>query len=208
MLRNSENSRARGFCFTANNYTEELFLLLLNYTLASYVCIGKEVGDSGTPHLQGYFRFVNCVRFSTLKKAFPTVHFEVARGTAEQNITYCSKEGDFHERGDRPNTDGRMTGWIDMMRQLMFEINHGYNSTDKFKHYTANIELVALDMLEFCDDINPDSDVFNDAMNDDIIESPIAYESDEDDTQMVDIMSQIPLCPPAPKKRKRFSLNL
>lgn len=34
----------------------------------------------------------------------PRVHIEIARGTAQENLEYCQKDGDFYEKGDRPLT--------------------------------------------------------------------------------------------------------
>lgn len=87
--------RARRWCGTWNNYTKENYedmkkdFLDKNYGFT----IGEEVGTSGTPHLQIYFEATGAVRFSTLKKAYPAVHWEKARGTKKQNLTYCTKEG-------------------------------------------------------------------------------------------------------------------
>jgi hypothetical protein len=69
--------------------------LSLLSTRAKQWIIGKEVGDNGTPHLQCYFQFPNQTRFTTLKRAIPNGHWEKAKGTAQQNYTYCSKDGDF-----------------------------------------------------------------------------------------------------------------
>lgn len=70
----------------------------------SYLCWGDEVGAEGTPHLQGYFVTVNKERITTLKQlvGFDRAHFEVRRGSTHQAITYCEKEGSFHEYGTRP----------------------------------------------------------------------------------------------------------
>lgn len=54
--------------------------------------VGFEVGESGTPHLQGYVEFKNQCKLSTLKRWLPSAHFEVAKGTAEDNLKYCTKD--------------------------------------------------------------------------------------------------------------------
>lgn len=52
---------SRGWVFTLNNYTEEEETLALalpwGWHEPSYGVIGKEVGESGTPHFQGYLYF-------------------------------------------------------------------------------------------------------------------------------------------------------
>lgn len=90
------HTRGRSWCLTVNNYTDEhLSQLSLLSSRARQWVIGKEVGDQGTPHLQCYFQFRNQTRFTTLKKAVPTGHWEKAKGTPQQNYNYCVKDGDF-----------------------------------------------------------------------------------------------------------------
>ena len=74
-----------------------------------YLCFGKEVGkENGTPHLQGYVMFKYAVyRPSKYFEQYGNGHFEVARGSAQQNIAYCSKEGDFAEFGVQPQDAAR-----------------------------------------------------------------------------------------------------
>lgn len=67
----------------------------------TYVCYGFEVGDSGTPHLQGYMELDRTYRISKCKKLIPRAHFEPRKGTQDQAILYCEKDGDFHEYGVR-----------------------------------------------------------------------------------------------------------
>lgn len=68
-----------------------------------YLIFGKEVGEEGTPHLQGYVSFENAKTLATLKKKFQKrAHWEVARGTPKQASEYCEKDGDVFERGERP----------------------------------------------------------------------------------------------------------
>ena len=67
-----------------------------------YFIAGKEVGEEGTPHIQGYVQFKAQTAFSTIKGFISRAHIEIARGTPEENIAYCSKDGDYIEHGDRP----------------------------------------------------------------------------------------------------------
>lgn len=43
-------------------------------------------------HWQGYIILKNSARLSALKAWMPTAHWEIAGGTTEQNIAYCTKE--------------------------------------------------------------------------------------------------------------------
>lgn len=64
----------------------------------SYLCYGKEVGDSGTPHLQGYLELSAPHTLSSLKKFLglpKEIHLEPRRGTQAQAIEYCKKDGLF-----------------------------------------------------------------------------------------------------------------
>lgn len=94
-------SRARNWIFTVNNYTDAdiaIFNQLVPDT-AKYVVYGKEVGESGTPHLQGYVQFKAQLRLASCKKVHPTCYWDAARGTPEENLEYCSKQGDHYEFG-------------------------------------------------------------------------------------------------------------
>lgn len=94
-------SKSSRWCFTINNFTEG-DIALLSQLDCSYLIYGKETGDSGTPHLQGYVTFSGQKRLAGMKKIHESAHWEIARGNSEQNIAYCSKQGEFTERGDRP----------------------------------------------------------------------------------------------------------
>ena len=96
-------SRARAYCFTLNNWTVEQQAKLDEFD-CRYMLYGKEVGESGTPHLQGYLYLVNAKSLTALKKkiGIKELHLEVARGSPSDNRAYCTKGGDFVERGDIP----------------------------------------------------------------------------------------------------------
>lgn len=101
----TSNPQSSSFVFTLNNYSNEEYSGILQFLGVStkYFVIGKEVGDSGTPHLQGYCRMLKRYLLSALRvKLSPRIHLEVARGTPADNRVYCSKGGDFVEGGTCP----------------------------------------------------------------------------------------------------------
>jgi len=116
-------SKSNRFCFTKNNYTE-LDVAILSGDCTKYFkywCFGKEVGENGTPHLQGYFEFDHSMKLRITAAAnriqllgLEGYHLDIARGTAQQNITYCSKDGDFFEGGERPKGRGKRTDLDDV----------------------------------------------------------------------------------------------
>lgn len=89
------------WCFTLNNYAEEEYSEIKTWT-AVYLVVGKETGESGTPHLQGFVVFLERRRLSQLKTLLPRAHWEVARGLPIQAADYCKKDGDFFEQGVCP----------------------------------------------------------------------------------------------------------
>ena len=83
-----------------NNYSEVEFELLLKVQ-SKYLVVGKEVGESGTPHLQGYVEFENARTLGGVKKLIgDRAHLEIRRGSAKQASEYCKKDGDFIEIGE------------------------------------------------------------------------------------------------------------
>lgn len=98
----------RRWLFTLNNYTEEDLEHFKSLSdVVTYVIWGKEVGENGTPHLQGYLELKTRRRMNGVKELLcERVHLEIARGTQEENKKYCSKQDtEFYERGE-PIRDG------------------------------------------------------------------------------------------------------
>lgn len=98
-------SQSARWCFTSHDPTVDDRATL--YGIACrYMCYGDEIAPStGRPHLQGYVVMSSNHRLAAMKKKFPDgTHLEVAKGSTEQNITYCKKEGTFYERGTAPIT--------------------------------------------------------------------------------------------------------
>lgn len=89
-------SQQKNWCFTLNNYTLEDIQKFKDFIQDECVfgIFQREVGECGTPHLQGYLQLITKKRISYLKSnAHGTAHFEGAKGSSAQNIAYCSKEG-------------------------------------------------------------------------------------------------------------------
>ncbi len=83
--------------FTLNNYTDNDYKTIKK--LCSVFCrsavIGKEVGDQGTPHLQGYIEFKTKARPKSKFKFTDKIHWAKAKGSREDNYIYCTKDNDF-----------------------------------------------------------------------------------------------------------------
>lgn len=99
-------SRSKYWCFTLNNYTDAEYQAITSRGQdadITYCVVGKEVGQSGTPHLQGYIVFKERVRLPAVKSAICNrAHVEKARGTPEQAAEYCKKDNNFVEYGTLP----------------------------------------------------------------------------------------------------------
>jgi RNA helicase./Putative viral replication protein. len=157
-------SRARNWCFTFNNYTHEDCARIEALDL-HYLVYGKEVGESGTPHLQGYFVLSNAKTLSAVKKMFlpGKPHLEVARGDAKSNYDYCSKDGDVFEKGVRPMSqkekgDSEKERWVEILSLAKegrideidpeVQIKH-FRSLENIRNkHVMNKEMVALDSLD------------------------------------------------------------
>lgn len=101
---------ARHWCYTINNYTnddkqalaDKATELLESGTIV-YLVYGEEVGDSGTPHLQGFVSYAKRATMGGVKKLVGRrAHLEVARGTPSQASEYCKKDGAYTEFGRCP----------------------------------------------------------------------------------------------------------
>lgn len=82
------------WCFTQNNYTSEDIEKISSIVLelCNIAIIGEEVGESGTPHLQGYIEFKVKSRALGVFSMFRNIHWEKAKSTRLINFQYCSKD--------------------------------------------------------------------------------------------------------------------
>lgn len=97
--------QVRNWCFTWNNPDGEPDPELLSG--CTYMVCQMEMGESGTSHYQGYVQMSRSTRLPKMRAWLPHAHWEVARGTPEQNVRYCTKED---SRLEAPITWGELRG--------------------------------------------------------------------------------------------------
>lgn len=117
-------TRTKRWCFVLNNYTEEdlkAIVALHETEKISFLIIGKELAPStGTPHLQAYLETTTRMLGSALKKIMPSGSvLIVAKGTAKEQLIYCSKDGDPFVLGE-PMEQGKRKD-LDMIREMIVQ---------------------------------------------------------------------------------------
>lgn len=82
------------WCFTLNNWTKDDLVQISSICTKNckIAVIGSEVGEQGTPHLQGYLEFKTKSRPKSVFTC-DKIHWEKSKGNMDDNIRYCSKEG-------------------------------------------------------------------------------------------------------------------
>lgn len=154
------DKQSRKFQITINNplpefshaHIKELFSV--SFKSFCYLAMADEIGNKGhTPHTHVFVCFDSAVRFSTLKKHFPTAHIEAAKGTASQNIDYIRKsgkwadsdksettvDGSFEEIGIRPNDN---KGKRSDLQELYELIEAGYSNSEIIQYNTDFILMI------------------------------------------------------------------
>ena len=103
-------ARSNRWCFTINNYTEEEFQRLRTLDV-KYLVAGREVGEQGTPHIQGFVIFKKRFVLNKVKDQIgERAHLEVARGKNSEAAEYCKKDGAYFEVGELPPDRGQAGG--------------------------------------------------------------------------------------------------
>lgn len=135
-------ARKYNFCFTYNNYDDE-GIHRIKSVKSKYIVFGKEIGESGTPHLQGFVSFKDARSEKSVRKDFPGCHITVANGTPGTNRDYCckgsqpkaewddkgklgpnyGKDADIYEEGTVPlsNKEAQETRWRDAIAAVSEE---------------------------------------------------------------------------------------
>lgn len=94
----SSRTTSRSYCFTLNNpkIPPKAFHAALE-GLRHYKgsVFQLEVGESGTPHYQGYIEFRSPVKWAGLKTLASGIHIEKRKGTSAEASDYCREVGEF-----------------------------------------------------------------------------------------------------------------
>lgn len=86
--------RSRSWIFVINNYTPSdianvMYLATIKYGEKNiFLVCGYEVGEQGTPHIQGYVYFKEARTRKAVSQDLPRSHLEPAQGTPDDNIRY------------------------------------------------------------------------------------------------------------------------
>lgn len=121
---NKRDTQSRKYLITINRpiekgLTHDKIKELINSLKSTmYYCMADEKGlKEETPHTHIFIAFRSPVRFSTIKKLFPTAHIDKSLGTSAENKAYVEKSGkwknssksetivkdSFEEWGELPN---------------------------------------------------------------------------------------------------------
>lgn len=103
--------------FTLNNFTSEEVKTLENLAVENYfkfISFQEEIGENGTPHLQGYFILPKRTEFPVIKRKLPgRAHLDVRKGNHSQALAYVTKnetkklDGISFQFGTSPNDDSK-----------------------------------------------------------------------------------------------------
>lgn len=106
---------------------------MYEHDLCHYLVFGREVGESGTPHLQGFISFEKKIRHTAIRKLIPGAHVERAR-LPEEAAEYCKKDGDYEEFGEMARKGRR-----NEMEMFKKDVQSGMLSLKEIREKHSNI---------------------------------------------------------------------
>nr|QTE03474.1 MAG: replication-associated protein [Emberiza cioides CRESS-DNA-virus sp.] len=90
-------TNSKNWCFTVFKDEVQFF----DNEKIQYCIFGNEkCPKTGRWHKQGFAQFKTKQRLTALKKLDETAHWEAKRGTTQEAIDYCKKDGDYYETGN------------------------------------------------------------------------------------------------------------
>lgn len=116
-------SQFHAWTFTVNNYTDEDEAAVKSLSdFASYIVCGKEVGEQGTPHLQGYCYMLKPTTRKAMSRVLKRAALFVSRGSDFDNFGYAQKESLWYKYGTAPGqgkrSDVEEVGQMTRMRDI------------------------------------------------------------------------------------------
>lgn len=150
-------SRTRGYCLTINNYTEIEYENIIKKldeeyeknSVVHYV-VGREVGQSGTPHLQMFLYYKNARTFTAMKKQYKTAHIEEMKGTPKEASDYCKEDGDFVTKGDCPDHKS-----VNLWNEIKDTIKQGIAWKDLIDKYPEYAVKYLTGLRNFYNELSP-----------------------------------------------------
>lgn len=155
--------RSNRVCFTVNNYEIADIDSIISYSEkphCKFIVVGQEIGENGTPHLQGFVHIEKDPKQCGIKfwkeeiKFTNAAHYENARGSDQQNYEYCTKDGPFFAFGEPQEAGDIWSSIVQDCKTLPFEeiaskypeqiIKHGANIRsliDEFQRPTMDASL-------------------------------------------------------------------
>lgn len=95
-----KDTKTRKWLLTINNPQDSnithdtINLSIKELKSVTYYCMADEIGlEEQTPHIHVFIYAKNAIRFSTVKKLFPTAHLDMGQGTCTQIRDYVTKSG-------------------------------------------------------------------------------------------------------------------
>lgn len=146
----SQMNQRINWLFTLNNYNHHDINRVdgMFPMFAKYVIYGKDIAGSGTPHLQGYVQLTYKQRLSIMKSRLPKAHWTPADGTAEQNVTYCSKDGSVTTHGTLTTKGSKSYKILQAMRSMLEDPSKESMSDDLQAPYIHNATKLNFAIME------------------------------------------------------------
>ena len=114
------NTQSRKWSLVINNPQEcgldhSAIVEILRKFSPAYFCMADEIATTGTYHTHIFLYSPSPIRFSTVKKRFPTAHIDKTYGSAKENRDYIRKEGKWAETDKaETNLPDTFLEWGDM----------------------------------------------------------------------------------------------
>lgn len=144
--KSQRDTQSRKWLLTINNpekynmlHSDINSIMQQNFKSVTYYCMSDEIGEKGTYHTHLFIYSRSGIRFSTVKRNFPSADIESCSGSAKQNKEYVTKtgkwekdkksetcvEGTFEEHGEFP-VERKGTNY--KMEDLYSMIKDGYTN--------------------------------------------------------------------------------